>query len=135
MGQASAPDLYSSMGFPGVGVGTSMTGNSAAPPSAAPASTTNPTSPTSSTPATPSSGTIEGNQQAYNQLMQQMITSMAGQGINNPPEERFRTQLETLASLGFVDRPANIQALVATYGDVNAAIDRLLNSRPSGEQS
>lgn len=136
--QASAPDLYSSMGFPGVGVGTSMSGNSAASPSAAPASATNPTSPSSSTPnttATPSSGTNEGNQQAYNQLMQQMITSMAGQGINNPPEERFRTQLETLASMGFVDRPANIQALVATYGDVNAAIDRLLNSRPSGEQS
>ena len=127
------------MGFPGVGVGTSMTGNSAASPSAAPASATNPASPTPSTPAptpaTPSSGTNEGNQQAYNQLMQQMITSMAGQGINNPPEERFRTQLETLASMGFVDRPANIQALVATYGDVNAAIDRLLNSRPSGEQS
>ena len=125
------------MGFPGVGVGTSMTGNNAASPSAAPASATNPTSPSSSapTPATPSSGTNEGNQQAYNQLMQQMITSMAGQGINNPPEERFRTQLETLTSMGFVDRPANIQALVATYGDVNAAIDRLLNSRPSGEQS
>merc|ERR1712045_238081 len=33
--QASAPDLYSSMGFPGVGVGTSMTGISAASPSAA----------------------------------------------------------------------------------------------------
>ena len=126
------------MGFPGVGVGTTMTGSSAASPSAAPTSATNPTSPSSSTPnttATPSSGTNEGNQQAYNQLMQQMITTMAGQGINNPPEERFRTQLETLASMGFVDRPANIQALVATYGDVNAAIDRLLNSRPSGEQS
>merc|ERR1711976_474487 len=99
-------------------------------------SATNPTSTTSTpAPATPSSGTNEGNQQAYNQLMQQMITSMAGQGINNPPEDRFRTQLETLASMGFVDRPANIQALVATYADVNAAMDRLLNSRPSGEQS
>ena len=64
-----------------------------------------------------------------------LISKHAGQEINNPPEERFRTQLETLASMGFVDRPANIQALVATYGDVNAAIDRLLNSRPSGEQS
>ena len=26
-------------------------------------------------------------------------------------------------------------ALIATYGDVNAAIDRLLNSRPPGQQS
>ena len=48
-------------------------------------------------------------QQAFNQLMQQMVTSMAGQGLNAPPEERFRTQLETLASMGFVDRQANIQ--------------------------
>lgn len=41
--------------------------------------------------------------------MQQMVTSMAGQGLNTPPEERFRVQLETLASMGFVDRQANIQ--------------------------
>jgi len=70
--------------------------------------------------------------------MQQMVVSMAGQGQNNPPEERLSGQLEQLASMGFVDRQANIQALIATYGDVNAAIDRLLNSRgqqPGGQQS
>ena len=50
-------------------------------------------------------------QQAFSQLMQQMVTSMAGQGLNTPPEERFRTQLETLASMGFVDRQANIQGI------------------------
>ena len=50
-------------------------------------------------------------QQAFSQLMQQMVTSMAGQGLNAPPEERFRTQLETLASMGFVDRQANIQGI------------------------
>ena len=31
------------------------------------------------------------------------------QGLNNPPEERFSGQLEQLASMGFVDRQANIQ--------------------------
>ena len=41
--------------------------------------------------------------------MQQMVTSMAGQGLNTPPEERFRVQLDTLSSMGFVDRQANIQ--------------------------
>ena len=41
--------------------------------------------------------------------MQQMVTNMAGQGQNSPPEERFRVQLETLTSMGFVDRQANIQ--------------------------
>lgn len=44
-----------------------------------------------------------------------------------PPEERYRSQLEQLASMGFVNREANIQALIATFGDVNAAIDRLLS--------
>jgi len=139
--QASAPDLYSTMGFPGVGVGMNITppgGNSTASSTGSSTTNTTTTSATSSnTTTTSSSGTGNAaNQQAYNQLMQQMITGMAGQGgLNSPPEERFRTQLETLASMGFVDRQANIQALMATYGDVNAAIDRLLNSRPTGEQS
>ena len=61
------------------------------------------------------------------------------------PEERFASQLDQLASMGFVDRQANIQgageisfnsllfdtlsnfaALIATMGDVNAAVERLL---------
>merc|ERR1711962_935086 len=148
--QASAPDLYSSMGFPGVGVGMNIASTGAASPSTttSTASTTNPTSPSATTTTsttttttnptvTPSAGIDpvqnEISSQAFSQLMQQMVTGMAGQGLNTPPEERFRTQLETLTSMGFVDRQANIQALLATYGDVNAAIDRLLNSRPSGE--
>lgn len=142
--QSSAPDLYGSMGFPGVGVGMNMTsppgGNSATSPSATTtgSTATSATSPTPNPAATPSSGANPVNpqgQQAYNQLMQQMMNSMAGQGNNSPPEERFRTQLETLAGMGFVDRQTNIQALMATFGDVNAAIDRLLNPSPTGEQS
>ena len=58
--------------------------------------------------------------------MNQMVTQMASQGLNSPPEERFRSQLEQLANMGFPNRQANIQALIATNGDVNAAIDRLL---------
>lgn len=46
---------------------------------------------------------------------------------NQPPEQRYRTQLEQLAAMGFVNREANLQALIATFGDVNAAIERLLN--------
>ena len=41
--------------------------------------------------------------------MNSMVTNMANQGLNAPPEERFQSQLETLASMGFVDRQANIQ--------------------------
>jgi hypothetical protein len=41
---------------------------------------------------------------------------MAEQGLNSPPEERFRVQLETLTSMGFVDRQANIQGEAQTLG-------------------
>ena len=63
-------------------------------------------------------------------------------GDSRPPEERYAAQLEQLAAMGFVDRAANIRgsftrlchqlhtffvALIASFGDVNAAIERLLN--------
>ncbi|XP_064461063.1 ubiquilin-1-like [Ornithodoros turicata] len=67
----------------------------------------------------------------FSQLMARMISSMAAQqaGANQPPEERYRSQLEQLVSMGFVNREANIQALIATFGDVNAAVERLLQSQ------
>lgn len=45
-----------------------------------------------------------------------------------PPEQRYQAQLDQLASMGFVNREANLQALIATFGDVNAAVERLLTS-------
>lgn len=45
-----------------------------------------------------------------------------------PPEERFREQLQQLQEMGFTDQQANIQALLATNGFVQGAIERLLNS-------
>merc|ERR1719474_1966926 len=124
--RASAPDLYSTLGFPGVGVGMNIASTGAASPSTttSTASTTNPTSPSATTTTsttttttnptvTPSAGIDpvqnEISSQAFSQLMQQMVTGMAGQGLNTPPEERFRTQLETLTSMGFVDRKFSIQ--------------------------
>ena len=55
-------------------------------------------------------------------------TGVGGQGAGPPPEERYRSQLEQLAAMGFVNREANIAALIATFGDVNAAVERLLQS-------
>lgn len=51
------------------------------------------------------------------------------QNPQQPPEERFRGQLDMLASMGFTNREANIQALTATFGDISAAIERLLTQR------
>ena len=47
------------------------------------------------------------------------------------PEVRFQQQLEQLNSMGFINREANLQALIATGGDINAAIERLLGSQLS----
>ncbi|XP_068694295.1 ubiquilin-1-like [Montipora foliosa] len=76
--------------------------------------------PPSSTPGNPL-GSAQGNQMA--QFMTQMMQAMTQ---TQNPEVTYRTQLEQLAQMGFVDRGRNIQALVATGGDLNAAIERLL---------
>lgn len=77
-----------------------------------------------------------------NQMLEQMFQSMMrGGGAQMPPgmgaappasmpppEERFRVELETLQQMGFTNREANIRALTATFGDVNAAVERLLQA-------
>ena len=48
--------------------------------------------------------------------------------VSQDPAVRYARQLEQLQNMGFPDTAANIQALVATHGNVNAAVDRLLGS-------
>ncbi|PKA47814.1 Polyubiquitin [Apostasia shenzhenica] len=45
-----------------------------------------------------------------------------------PPEELYATQLAQLQEMGFFDTQENIRALVATAGNVNAAVERLLGN-------
>lgn len=45
-----------------------------------------------------------------------------------PPAERFATQIQQLKDMGFYDEASNIQALTATNGNVNMAVERLLNN-------
>ena len=42
------------------------------------------------------------------------------------PAILYRDQLSQLNAMGFTDAEANIQALIATGGNVQAAVDRLL---------
>lgn len=58
--------------------------------------------------------------------MTRMLTGMRGNDNSQPPEQRYRDQLEQLAAMGFMNRDANIQALTACFGDINAAVERLL---------
>ncbi|XP_061172215.1 ubiquilin-1-like [Saccostrea echinata] len=90
--------------------------------------TTSSTGGTTTTPSTVGS-TPQQNPEQLSNLMAHMMQLMAGGNQNQPPEQRYAAQLDQLATMGFVDREANIRALQATLGDVNAAIDRLLQQR------
>ncbi|XP_004774133.1 ubiquilin-1 isoform X1 [Mustela nigripes] len=83
----------------------------------------------SETPSPTTTGTTEPGHQ---QFIQQMLQALAGVNpqLQNP-EVRFQQQLEQLSAMGFLNREANLQALIATGGDINAAIERLLGSQPS----
>ncbi|XP_066993196.2 ubiquilin-1 [Anabrus simplex] len=108
---------------PGSGTTTTTTAESATPAGTTPATT--------QASSTPTAGQ-NPQQDVFSQFMARMISSMSTmQGVNSnqPPEERYRAQLEQLTQMGFVNRDANLQALIATFGDINAAVERLLQSR------
>lgn len=88
------------------------------------ATTTSSTTPNPNTTAPPPN---MSSPEAFTQLMANMLSSMAISD-SQPPEERYRAQLEQLASMGFVNREANLQALITTFGDISAAVERLLQS-------
>merc|ERR1712107_738359 len=126
--RAAAPDLYQSMGLP------SLPPNLVPNPAAA-GSTSTSTAPagatTGSTGSAPAAG--QPNPDQFAQFMTQMMGQMRAGNPEQPPEERFASQLDQLASMGFVYRQANIQALIATMGDVNAAVERLLGGGLQGQ--
>ncbi|KAJ6995667.1 ubiquitin domain-containing protein DSK2b-like [Populus alba x Populus x berolinensis] len=64
------------------------------------------------------------------QLGQRQSTQAQGQtGAGTvPPEELYATQLSQLQEMGFFDTQENIRALIATAGNVHAAVERLLGS-------
>lgn len=58
--------------------------------------------------------------------------SSIGGSVAQPaaPGQRFRMQLQSLHDMGFTDRSANIRALTSTSGNVNRAIELLLENPP-----
>merc|ERR1712107_847858 len=102
--RAAAPDLYQSMGLP-------LLPPNLVPNPAAAGSTSTSTAPagatTGSTGSAPAAG--QPNPDQFAQFMTQMMGQMRAGNPEQPPEERFASQLDQLASMGFVDRQANIQ--------------------------
>ncbi|XP_063173303.1 ubiquilin-4 [Candoia aspera] len=119
--QTEAPGLMPSLGS----LGTPQP----PPPSAGGSAIPEPPMPSSLTTASASPAGDGGPSQ---QLMQHMIQLLASANSQaQSPEVRFRQQLEQLSAMGFINREANLQALIATGGDINAAIERLLGFQPS----
>ncbi|CAN6302431.1 unnamed protein product [Urochloa humidicola] len=79
------------------------------------------------------SGTGAGNVN-LNTLMNMFSGLGAGGGLgvpnvsNVPPEELYATQLSQLQEMGFFDTQENLRALIATAGNVHAAVERLLGN-------
>ncbi|XP_031638700.1 ubiquilin-1 [Contarinia nasturtii] len=117
--RTAAPGLVGNFGIPPPPTGFTTTSNT---------STTNSTTNTSNTNTTSSTTpSAQANPALFSEFMSRMMNGLStGNNQNLPPEQRYSTQLETLASMGFVNREANLQALIATFGDINAAVERLL---------
>lgn len=101
--QQTAPGLVGSLGVPPpTGLSTSTT-------TSTPSSTTNTTSNT--TTSTTTTGSLaQSNPALFSEFMSRMMGSLAtGNNPNEPPEVRYSSQLETLNSMGFVNREANLQ--------------------------
>jgi len=139
----TAPDVFQSMGLPTLPPNLVPSVTPPTAPAPAPtASGANPASPSVSTtttttttnPTSPGQAAPAMNPDAFSQFMTQMMGQMRAGNPDQAPEERFASQLEQLASMGFVDRQANVQALIATMGDVNAAVERLLASNVQGQR-
>lgn len=67
-------------------------------------------------------------------LMQALMASLGGNGVNTPaqedhrpPEERYESQLRQLNDMGFNDFERNVAALRRAGGSVQGAIENLLN--------
>ncbi|CAB3369617.1 Hypothetical predicted protein [Cloeon dipterum] len=151
--RAAAPGFAANLGLPSMdnpllagmgglgGVASPATANAPSNPAspaanAAPASTdTNTTTSSTTTPSATPGVPSFANNDLFSQFMAQMISTMSTSdpSSNAPPEERYRAQLEQLTSMGFVNREANLQALIATFGDINAAVERLLQSRQTSQ--
>ena len=110
--RTAAPEVFQSMGFP------QLPPNLVPPPAAAaapPTSTAGATSPSSAPAGSPAPATAaapapgQPQDAMFSQFMTQMLGQMRAGNPDQPPEERFASQLEQLASMGFVDRQANIQ--------------------------
>ena len=128
--QNVSPDLYSSLGMPSINANATVPNNETSGTKSTEESNKESSSNANSSEesdASKKSGDSE-NIDPFNKLMNSMVNRMVEEGHNAPPDVKYQEQLETLQSLGFVDKDKNIKILASNNGDVNTTIDKLLSS-------
>lgn len=98
--RSAAPGLVGTFGIPPVPAGT------------VPAPGTTAT-PTTGAPTTGLAG--NSNPALFSDFMTRMMNGMSQDNTNQAPEERYRSQLEQLTSMGFINRDANLQGLFIDF--------------------
>nr|XP_010944280.1 ubiquilin-3 [Camelus bactrianus] len=81
-----------------------------------------PPAPAPEVPSAPGSVELGLHSSPFLQMLQALTGSHPQQ---RQPETHFRVQLEQLRAMGFLNPEANLQALIATEGDVDAAVEKL----------
>lgn len=131
--QQASPSMFNLVapGLVGAAGGVAITTSASSTTPSAITTTANSTSTTTSSAGASNTSPLNSSEN-FSQVMANMLSAMAisesSQASQQPPEERYRAQLEQLASMGFMNREANLQALIHTFGDISAAVERLLQS-------
>ncbi|KAG5886909.1 hypothetical protein JTB14_004197 [Gonioctena quinquepunctata] len=115
----TAPNLLNTVVPGGVSTTTASLGNIQT------STTTSQASGNATTTTTSANPSLSTNDQ-FSEFMARMAAGMGNPTSTVPPEQLYQAQLDQLAAMGFMNREANLQALIATYGDINAAIEKLL---------
>ncbi len=68
-----------------------------------------------------------GGQAPFNPFGAFMQQQPAAPADTRPPAEKYATQLTKLENMGFTNRETNLEVLTAVGGNVNIAVERLLN--------
>ncbi|CAF2708185.1 unnamed protein product [Rotaria sp. Silwood2] len=130
----AAPDLFQTGGVipglrfvpTGLGSPAAATGDSTNSPSTSSISTTS----TGQTPlsTTGIASTLSSNDPSnYACVLAQILNMIPNQNINTPQDQHYAAQLDELASRGFTDRERNLEALIATMANMEAALERLIH--------
>merc|ERR1712012_495223 len=63
--------------------------------------------------------------EAYRMLMNKAVKRMAEKGLDTRAEERYKEELLFMDEMGFKDKRTNIQHLIASCGDMHAALQSM----------